>query len=622
MKNLLLLFFTCFTTLVLVGQIPTNGLVAYYPFDGDALDYSGNRNHGTVNGATLTTDRFGNANKAYQFDGGSITGVANNFPIGSSARTISVWFKVTSNWAGGCAGRDIFVYGNKQSTSSALVFRAWTNNAVITGLEFITATNVQYILPSNFVLNEWYHLLMSYDGVTARLYLDGALVSQTTLNWSGHQSGNFSIGRSLSDVSCVNQLNGSIDDIRIYNRALTADEVKLLAKPAAYNFAKCAGDTLQLTAPSVSGVSYAWKKVNTAIGTGSLFSKPNCTVSDNAVYSLDATYKSCSFPNVDTTIVNSINPLPILNITNLNPTVCKTGNPIVLQGTPTGGTFRIDNALATTLTPSVLAAGNHVVSYAYRDANGCRDSITQAVRVNDAVTGSISKSLCRSDSVVINGKVYSIRKPSGKDTLRGASASGCDSVVNIQLVFPTPTIATDDVYSLPSGQTTLDMKVTQNDLIGQLGAVKLLKQSSNNRIEYLNNGIFRYTAVQYSGVGTVTFQYKICENACPLVCDSATVSIESLYKKTTEIPYGITPNGDGDNDTLFFDDLDQTKYPNSELVVANRWGLVLYKAKPYQNDWKGDNQSGQPLPAGTYYYIMRLSLAEGFIISGDVTIVR
>ena len=51
------------------AQIPTDGLVAHYPFNGNANDASTNSNDGTVNGATLTTDRFGNANSAYSFDG-------------------------------------------------------------------------------------------------------------------------------------------------------------------------------------------------------------------------------------------------------------------------------------------------------------------------------------------------------------------------------------------------------------------------------------------------------------------------------------------------------------------------------------------------------------------------
>jgi len=49
----------------------TDGLVAYYPFDGNANDASGNGNHGTTHGVTLTTDRFGNANGAYYFGEGN-----------------------------------------------------------------------------------------------------------------------------------------------------------------------------------------------------------------------------------------------------------------------------------------------------------------------------------------------------------------------------------------------------------------------------------------------------------------------------------------------------------------------------------------------------------------------
>ena len=51
------------------SYVPTNGLVGYWPFNGNANDASGNGNNGTVNGATLTTDRFGVVNKAYNFDG-------------------------------------------------------------------------------------------------------------------------------------------------------------------------------------------------------------------------------------------------------------------------------------------------------------------------------------------------------------------------------------------------------------------------------------------------------------------------------------------------------------------------------------------------------------------------
>ena len=80
------------------SYVPTNGLVGYWPFNGNANDESGNGNNGTVNGATLTTDRFGVANKAYNFDGidDFIDFVNSSVPTGVSSRTISLWFYVIS----------------------------------------------------------------------------------------------------------------------------------------------------------------------------------------------------------------------------------------------------------------------------------------------------------------------------------------------------------------------------------------------------------------------------------------------------------------------------------------------------------------------------------------------
>ena len=75
------------------NYVPTNGLVGYWPFNGNANDQTPNGNNGTVNGATLTTDRFGNANSAYNFDGINdyiqINNIVGNF--GLSDFTISIF---------------------------------------------------------------------------------------------------------------------------------------------------------------------------------------------------------------------------------------------------------------------------------------------------------------------------------------------------------------------------------------------------------------------------------------------------------------------------------------------------------------------------------------------------
>jgi hypothetical protein len=103
MKNkilMLIAFATLGLTFATLAQVPnyvpTNGLVGYWPFNGNANDESGNGNNGTVNGATLTTDRNGNGNSAYYFNGG---GNYITIPYSSSIAvqggiTISCWFLI------------------------------------------------------------------------------------------------------------------------------------------------------------------------------------------------------------------------------------------------------------------------------------------------------------------------------------------------------------------------------------------------------------------------------------------------------------------------------------------------------------------------------------------------
>ena len=76
------------------SYVPTNGLVAYYPFNGNANDECGNGNHGTVTDATLTHDRFDNENSAYSFDGDGDYIVTNSSAgIGQTILTFSFWGK-------------------------------------------------------------------------------------------------------------------------------------------------------------------------------------------------------------------------------------------------------------------------------------------------------------------------------------------------------------------------------------------------------------------------------------------------------------------------------------------------------------------------------------------------
>ena len=98
-KILLIIFITASLNAAaqtIPNYVPTNGLVGYWPFNGNANDVSGNGNNGTVNGATLTNDRNGNANSAYSFDGTTnyIEVADNNTLDLTNNYTFSVWVKI------------------------------------------------------------------------------------------------------------------------------------------------------------------------------------------------------------------------------------------------------------------------------------------------------------------------------------------------------------------------------------------------------------------------------------------------------------------------------------------------------------------------------------------------
>lgn len=143
------------------------------------------------------------------------------------------------------------------------------------------------------------------------------------------------------------------------------------------------------------------------------------------------------------------------------------------------------------------------------------------------------------------------------------------------------------------------------------------------------DGVARYTARTLKDVED-RFVYTVCNANCPDLCDSATVYINVMLPKDGSNPLldnlqnTITPNGDGKNDQLIFDIiLDGTEqFPDNQMIIFNRWGDIVYEAIPYQNDWDGKNEKGQDLPQGTYYYILRLDVANGVILIGDVTILR
>ena len=210
-------------------DVVKSGLVACYPFDGNANDASANGNHGTVNGAILNADRFGKPNSSYQFDNVNDAIHAKAIPL--KQQTISAWVYPRVTTLRG----DIVVVENSDSSSTADygIYLTTTNGNTFRPYYFIRSSDgsAYYIAFSAqpIQVNQWYFLVATYDGYVAKFYLDGQIVASQELQLNLRQTGVvLGIGNDYSINAGDPAMNGIIDDLRIYNRALTETEIKEL----------------------------------------------------------------------------------------------------------------------------------------------------------------------------------------------------------------------------------------------------------------------------------------------------------------------------------------------------------------------------------------------------------
>jgi len=204
----------------------TDGLVAYYPFNGNAKDASGNGNNGVVSGATLTADRLGNPNSAYSFDGfrDQIEIPASpQFDTGS--RTISLWIK-SAPWPLAHPWVDLISKDCEAPGQREWVIQEKQSGQIRTAV--FTSTG-EHCLDTVGALKqgEWHQVAWVWDGTTEQTYIDG------TLDSSLPAAGALVIANAPVRIGAnafpgAQNFCGSLGDIRIYNRALSASEVEAM----------------------------------------------------------------------------------------------------------------------------------------------------------------------------------------------------------------------------------------------------------------------------------------------------------------------------------------------------------------------------------------------------------
>jgi uncharacterized protein (TIGR02145 family) len=264
---------------ILVGinaQIPTDGLVAHYPFDGNANDESGNGNDGTVYGATLTTDRFGNENSAYSFNG-----IDNRIFIGNSLLaegyniSISCWFKANNSVG------QIISTGNRNSYNIGVGTERINSGLYLSDNADGHGSTAEITFDESY---EWTHVVVTYDGTNHKLYRNGELVDNQIAEGAvfSNQAVYLNIGVYQYFGSNYSAwFSGLIDDVRLYNQTITENEIQALYQEGGWSSLK---DGLVSYYPFNGNANDESWNGNDGIVDGATFTTDRNGIANNALY--------------------------------------------------------------------------------------------------------------------------------------------------------------------------------------------------------------------------------------------------------------------------------------------------------------------------------------------------
>lgn len=213
----------------------TQGLLAYYPFSGNVNDESGNGNHGTiVNGATIVADMKGNPSAALSVNGTNGVMVTNG-PKLTPQDEMTISFDVMARQT----GRQVYISSVNYNTGHGFNYMVSSSIPGETRTTFVTARNgavcdnfaenTTGILGATFEKESWYTVVATFKSGALKMYVNNKLVAEgpapsSKINLCANA--NFLIGTWWKNDPAG--LNGKIDNVRVYNRVLNADEIEEL----------------------------------------------------------------------------------------------------------------------------------------------------------------------------------------------------------------------------------------------------------------------------------------------------------------------------------------------------------------------------------------------------------
>lgn len=372
------------------SYVPASGLLAWYAFNGNASNSAGAGNNGVINGsATFGTDRHGIANSSYIGNGASAIDIpGNNFPSGNAARSISAWFKSVLPFPAG--KREIFATGDTLVPGNLFGMYADSSDA---GFESAGSS-----VSHSFTMDSaWHHIVVTYGtggaGTSSvKVYLDGQIAATSIINPLSTlttDTGNIhAIGTLLMPAYAGgwgDSWVGKLDDIGVWNRELTACEVRqlffgtLVTPMGAISGAStiCPGSTTTLSDTVAGG---AWSSSNTAAATvGSTGIVTGVAAGTTTItYSLSG---GCRVVHSMTVLAN-----PVVDTIKGLAALC-VGSSIVLSDSVSGGVWSSSNSAVATInngtrTVTGVTAGTAIITYTVGTGCGTPAKDTILITVN------------------------------------------------------------------------------------------------------------------------------------------------------------------------------------------------------------------------------------------------
>ncbi|MCC7232977.1 MAG: hypothetical protein IT242_08550 [Bacteroidia bacterium] len=290
--------------------VPTNGLLAWYPFNGNTADHSGNGFDGVASGATLETDRFGHNNNSYSFNG-----ARDHVQIGSpaglnavnSGLSVSAWVYLGANNSSQAAIVSKWKFNTVDDQYLLWLYNRSPNFAI--GNSVNGASGVQ----SNITLNDsvWYHLVGIWDNSGLhKIYINGQLNNSVTFPvFNSINNSSLTDLRIGTEDSTYRAFRGKIDNVRIYNRTLSSQEVLVLYNEGvnasitinATTLSACQGDNITFTASSTGGGTspvFTWKVNNVIVGANDSVFTSSTLSNNDSITCLLSSSDPCITPQV------------------------------------------------------------------------------------------------------------------------------------------------------------------------------------------------------------------------------------------------------------------------------------------------------------------------------------